>query len=273
VGQIENGWEIAKASWRALLRDRELLVVPVVAGLLAIVSVLAIGGAGWLLLGEPEVSTGNVAIWLIGIIALVIAAWILALGQATIVAGAGQRMDGDDPTLGSAFDVGRARAGRLLEWAVLSTVVNLVLDQIQQRLGIFGQIVAWIGGVAFSVISFLALPVIVFEDVGAIQAFRRSAELLKRTWGEQVVFGFGLGLITFIALLPVLAVAGGLAATQLVVLQVLAAAVAIVGIATVLALSSALSAVFKTALYRFATGAPVDATFDESALRRAFRER
>ncbi len=273
MGRIENGWEIAKASWRVLAHDRGLLAVPLIAGLLAVVSFLAISGTGWLLLGEPDVGTGNIALWLIAGIAYVVSSWIIALGGATIIAGAGHRMDGGDPTLGSAFAVARDRAGRLFEWALLTGVVAIVLDQIEQRLGFLGRIVSWLGGVAFSIISFLALPVIVFEDVGAIAAFKRSAALLKQTWGEQVVFGFGLGLITFVALLPVLAVSGALAASGVLGLQIVAAAIAVVGVGAVLAVSSALSAVFKTALYRFATGAPVDATFGESALRGAFHKR
>jgi hypothetical protein len=156
---------------------------------------------------------------------------------------------------------------------VLATVVSIVLDQIEQRLGLLGRVVSWLGSIAFSVMSFLALPVIVFEDVGAIEGFKRSSRMLKHTWGEQVVFNFGIGIVGFLAALPAVAVAGALIATGLLPVQVVAVAVAVAWIALVLAVTSALSATFKTALYRWAKGQPVDPAFTEADLSRAFRRR
>jgi hypothetical protein len=274
VGRIENGWGIAKASWRVLSKDRELVLVPLVAGVGSVVAFLAICGPGLLLLdGSEGTGSGNAAGWIFVFVASVIAVWVSAIGQATVVAGAGQRMDGRDPTLGTAFEEARTRLGRLLQWAILSTVVSVILDQIEQRLGFLGRIVAWIGSAAFSVISFLALPVIVFEDLGAIEAFKRSAVLLKTTWGEQIVFGFGLGILSFIALVPIVGVAYVLLSTGVAVLQLVGIVGGVVAAIGVLSITSALSAVFKTALYRYATGRPVDPAFDVATLGTAFRHR
>jgi len=273
VNRIANGWAIAKASWRVLSRDRELVAVPVVATLAALVAFGAIAGPGYLLLGGTDVQAGDVALWLVLVTATVAATWVTAIGQAAIVAAAGERMDGGDPSLGSAFARSRERAVRLLEWAVLATVVSIVLDQLERRLGVLGRVVSWLGGIAFSVLSFLALPVIVFEDVGAIAAFKRSASLLRSTWGEQVTFNFGIGLLGFLAVLPAVAVAGGLLATGLLPLQVLGVAAAVAWVVLCLAVTSSLSAVFKTALYRWAVGKPVDPAYDASELSGAFRRR
>jgi Family of unknown function (DUF6159) len=274
VDRLSNGWHLAKASWQVLARDRELVAIPVVAGVLGLLAFGAIAGSGVLLLGGTDaVETGEVALWLIVALAAVAAAWVSAIGQAAVIAGAGQRMDGHDPTLGSALAVARSRLGRLLEWAVLATVVSIVLDQIEQRLGLLGRVVSWLGSIAFSVMSFLALPVIVFEDVGAIEGFKRSSRMLKQTWGEQVVFNFGIGIVGFLAVLPAVAVAGALIATGILPVQVVAVAAAVAWIALVLAVTSALSATFKTALYRWAKGQPVDPAFTEADLSRAFRRR
>lgn len=274
MGRIENGWQIGKASWRVLSRDRELVLVPVLAGLVALIAFLAIAGPGALLLqGSQDTGTGNAAGWIFVFVASVVSVWVCTIGQATVVAGAGQRMDGQDPTLGSSFDEARGRLGRLLQWAILATVVSVVLDQIEQRLGFLGRLVAWIGSVAFSVISFLALPVIVFEDLGAIAAFKRSAALLKTTWGEQIVFGFGMGVLGFLVLLPIVGVAIVLLSTGVIALQVVGIVAGVGGGLVVLSVTSALSAVFKTALYRYATGRPVDPAFDAATLGAAFRHR
>jgi hypothetical protein len=274
VDRISNGWNLAKASWRVLAQDRELVAIPVLAGLGSILAFAAIAGGGVLALGGTDaVDTGEVALWLVFALAAVVTTWISAIGQAAVIAGASQRMDGHDPTLGSAFDAARSRLGRLLEWAILATIVAIVLDQIEQRLGLLGRIVSWIGSVAFSVLSFLALPIIVFEDVGAIEAFKRSSRMLKQTWGEQVVFNFGIGIIGLLAALPAVLLAAALLATGVVAVQVVGVAAAVVWIVVVMAVTSALSATFKAALYRWATGRPVDPAFSEGELRTAFRHR
>lgn len=274
MGRIGNAWRIAKASWAVLAKDRELAVIPVVAGVGSLFAFAALAGPGYLLLGGSDaVETSNVALWLVVAAATVAATWVSAIGQAAVVAGAGQRMDGSDPTLTTAYATARTRIGRLLGWAALATVVSMVLDQIEQRLGVLGRVVSWIGGVAFAVMSFLALPVIVFEDVGAIEAFKRSSRMLKGTWGEQVTFSFGLGLLGFVAALPAVVVGVGLAATGILPLVVLGVAAAVVWVVLVVAITSALSAVFKTALYRWAKGLPVDPAFDADELSGAFRAR
>ena len=50
--------------------------------------------------------------------------------------------------------------------------------------------------------TFLTVPIIVFEDVGPINALKRSGHLLKQTWGENLMAQIGLGLIGLLAFLP-----------------------------------------------------------------------
>ena len=274
MGRIANGWRLAKASWRVLARDRELVAIPVVAGVLSLVVFGVVAGPGALLLdGGDDTGDGATgwALWIVLAVAGLLATWVSVIGQAAVVSGAGQRMDGADPSLGSAFAGARRRTGRLLEWAVLATVVAIVLDLVQERLGVAGRIVASLGNVAFSVLSFLALPVIVFEDVGAIEAFRRSSTLLRSTWGEQVTFSFGLGLLGLVAALPGIAVIVLGAASGIAVLQAAGVALGVLWVLGVSAVVSALSAVFKTALYRYARQQPVDVAFDTADLSGAFR--
>jgi hypothetical protein len=274
VNRLSNAWRLSKSSWQVLSHDRELIALPVIAGIAAVVAFLAIFGPGAVLLGGT--SDDGATNWAIGVIAVIagaIATWIAALGQAAVVAGASQRMDGQDPTIGSAWAAARSRAGRILEWAILATVVSVILDQIEERLGILGRIVSWIGSVAFAVMSFLALPVIVFEDLGAIAAFKRSSQLLKQTWGEQVAFTFGMGLLGLLLAIPAIVVGGLLLATGIVVLQAIAVVAIVLWIGLVMAVTSALSAVFKAALYRYAVGKPVDPVFAPTDLSGAFQRR
>lgn len=271
--RIANAWELAKASWRVLSKDRSLIAVPLIAGLAALVVFVGIAGPGLALSNSDAQATSNIVTWIFVAIGAVAATWVTAVGEATVVAGSAQRMEGSDPTVGTAFATARARGFRLLQWALLATVVALVLNQLEHRLGAAGRAISWIGGVAFRVMSFLALPVIVFENVGAIEGFKRSSSLLKRTWGEQVSFNFGMGLLGLVAALPGVIVGGALLGTGILPLQVVGGLTLGAWVALVWATVTALSAVFKTALYRYANGLHVDPAFEAASLERAFRQR
>lgn len=272
--RLSNAWRLAKASWQILSHDRELLAIPILAALASLVAFVIVAGPGLLLLdGTDDSGSTDWALWIFFAIAAVASAWMAAIGQAAVVSGAAQRMDGGDPTLGSAIAAARAHAGRLLEWALLATIVAIVFDQIEQRFGLLGQIVGWLGKVAFSVLSFLALPIIVFEDVGAIEAFKRSSALLKRTWGEQVAFSFGMGLLGIVFVVPAILIGATLASTGVLAVQIVGLAAAVAWIVLVATIASALSAVFKTALYRYAKGLPVDPAFRQTDLAGAFKPR
>jgi hypothetical protein len=272
--RLANAWRLAKASWQVLSKDRELVVIPLVAGVGAILAFAVFALPGTLLLGDTaSVEASNTAQWLFWLLGAIAAMWITAVGQGAVVAGAAHRMDGGNPSVGSSLVAARERAVNLLSWAVLATVVAIILDQIEQRLGALGRVASWLGGVAFSIMSFLALPVIMFENVGAIEAFKRSSVLLKRTWGEQIGFNFGLGLLGLLLILPVVVISGGLIATELFLIQALGILIGVVWIGLVAATMTALSAVFKAALYRYANGLPVDPAYDAEDLSGAFRSR
>jgi hypothetical protein len=95
---------------------------------------------------------------------------------------------------------------RLLPWAVVSATVTLVLNQLERQ-GIIGQIVATFVGMAWNLVTFLTVPILVIEDLGVGAALRRSKDLFKRTWGENVIGQGGLGLVgvllMLLAVLPV----------------------------------------------------------------------
>jgi hypothetical protein len=272
VERIQNAWNIGRASWSVLAKDRELALIPVFAGLAAIIVFGAVILPSVLLLGGAQAAQDSKpALWLMGFIAIVLASWVSAIGQAAIIAGAAERMAGGEPDLRSAFSAAWVRAGRLFGWALFATVVAAVLDQIEQRLGIFGRLVSWIGRVAFGVLSFLALPVIVF--LSAIEAFKRSAAMVRKTWGEQVTFNFGMGVLGFVLCLPALVVGTTALASGELVVTVVGVALAGGWLIAVGAVTSALSAIFKAALYRWANGLSVDPAFEGPALANAFVSR
>jgi hypothetical protein len=113
--------------------------------------------------------------------------------------------------------------------------------------------------------------VLVVEQIGPIQAVKRSAELFKHTWGENMIANAGIGIValvaTIVGVLPcaLLIAVGG----PVMVLGIILAVTWIVGVQLV---AATLTGIFQTALYRFATSGSAPG-FDDEQLREAFRPR
>ncbi len=100
--------------------------------------------------------------------------------QAAIVAGASERMNGGDPTVGSALRSASKRFGPLLLWGVIAGTVGLIIRSIEEKSELAGKIVMGLLGVAWSLATYFMVPVLVMEDEPVGSAFKRSWNLFKR---------------------------------------------------------------------------------------------
>ncbi len=90
----------------------------------------------------------------------------------------------------------------------MTATVTMVLQAIEERFGIIGTIVARLVGLAWNLVTFLVVPILVLEDLGVGDALKRSKDLFKKTWGENVIGQFGLGAVGMLASLPGLVLIG-----------------------------------------------------------------
>jgi hypothetical protein len=164
------------------------------------------------------------------------------------------------------------RAGRLSHR--LGDRRGLILQALRERGGIGAAIIAGLGGMAWNVITFLVIPVLVVEDVNPIEGIKRSASLLKGTWGEQIIGNAGIGLLFGLICVAIAVVGIGLGVV-VINAGVTSAGVAII-VVTVLAvvvvamLSATLRGIYSAALYQYAVGGDTG-VFTQDALAGAFR--
>ena len=105
------------------------------------------------------------------------------------------RLEGGDPTLRDGFRIAFDRLPQIIGYALIAATVGMILRWISERAGIVGQIIIGIIGFAWNIATFLVVPVLAVEKVGPIEAIKRSAGLLRRTWGEQLVGNAGIGIV------------------------------------------------------------------------------
>jgi hypothetical protein len=191
---------------------------------------------------------------------------------AALVAGADMRLRGTDSSVRAALDIANSRLHRLLPWAIVTATVTMILQAIEERFGIVGRLVAGLVGLAWNLVTFLVVPILVLEDLAVRPALTRSKDLFKKTWGENVIGQGGIGLVGMLAVIPgVLLILIGVALGS--VGLVVFGAIGVVWILVASVAVSALSGIYRTALYHFAAHGEVPGEFADIDFHDAFKPR
>lgn len=274
MGRIQNTLALAKTSWFVLKKDRELMWLPVLSFLVS----AALGGAALAVVvvtrSAAPVASGAADGAAVGPAAVVVGiAAALALGitsvffNGALVAGAHERLTGGDPTVGSSIRRAFGRLAGLVPWALMTTTVGLVLQAMRERAGFLGRIVVDMIGMAWEVVTFLVVPAVVIDEMGAVDGLKRSASLLRQTWGENLIARVGFGLLGFVLVIPAVIVA--VLATSVGAAWV-GIPLAVAWVVVVAVVITALNAIFQTALYMYATTGVVPQGFEGSSLSQSF---
>lgn len=274
--RISRGWALAKTSWAVLRADRSLMLFP-------LVGILAGLGAGALLFA-PGVAlysqdrSGPVLI-VFGVAAAYALTFVALYFNTALAAAAARSLDGEQTDFATGIAAARARTGVIAQWAAVQLTVGLLLSLVQQLGGEAGAgrlvavLLSSVLNLAWQIATFFVVPVIALEGLGPKAALARSAHVIRERWGEGIVGSASIGGVLFlIALLPLgLLVAGGFA---LVKTEPAAAgtawALAALLFAATMLLGSTLTAVFRVALFRYATDGRAGGGFSEQALSEAF---
>jgi hypothetical protein len=271
--RIKNSIALAKSSWSVLRAEKELALIPVLS-VLATLAVMALAGGGvYFSLTENVTQPGNATslqatplTYVVGAIGYLAITFVVTYFTAVLVSGAHQYLTGGNPTLGTAFAQASSRLGKIFAWAMLTGTVGLILQAIRSRAGFLGQIVVSLVGMAWEIVTWLAVPVVVVEGSGAIDSLKRSAGLFKKTWGENLVAQAGFGILGMLLMLPAVAISLLVG----VAIPVAGLGIAALWVAVVSVVLSALNGIFRTALYMYAAGEQAPAQFSKEELDSAF---
>ena len=267
--------DTAKASWAVLQHDRELAVLPILGALASLAVVLGIGLPIWLStdgIDDGGSSGSEPMLWIGGIIILFAVTVITVFFNAAVVSGARERFSGGDPTISSAIKGAFSRLHVIVPWAILALTVGMIIRMIQSSDNIVARIVGSLLNMAWGVLTFLVVPILVVEQTGPFQSLSRSGELLRHTWGENLIAQVGFGIIGFVAAIPgIIIIAIGASAGS--VGAVVGVTIGFAWIALVSVVISTLTAIFQMALYIYATTGQVPMGFEQSGLNDTFNER
>ncbi|MGH8619402.1 MAG: DUF6159 family protein [Burkholderiales bacterium] len=277
--RFARSWTLVKASGSVLMADKELLIFPAVSAV-ALVMVTAgfalpfFGLKGLDALSAGEDAPLSAGLLLLGFLYYLCQYFVMFFFNTALVGAAMMRLSGGAPTLGDGLQIAASRTWPILGYAAIAATVGVILRVIQGRVGFIGQLIVGLLGIGWTLATFMVVPVLAARDVGPIDAIKESAELLKRTWGENVIGQAGLGIAFGFIYFAVIACGALLVAfavaTKSVALIVLALVVAIGAALAVALVHTALSGIYSAALYRYANDDAGTAGFDQQALKSAF---
>jgi hypothetical protein len=269
VGSIWRGFRLAKASWTVVRDDRELLLLPVVSFFCSLL-VMAVFGLGMVGVGLPrDGEPVKPAIYVLGFVMYVLLSFVTIFFNAAVIGTAMKRLKGEEASIKDGLALARQHLGPIFLWALITATVGMILRALQERAGLVGRVLIGIIGIAWTVLTFFVVPVLLYEDAGVGEAIKRSGSIFRQRWGEQFIGNATIGLAIFLVAIPVVLVGGLItAAAPLVGIPLL-----VLAVGALMAVGSACTGVFNAALYRYATTGEASGAFSIDDMNASFRPR
>jgi hypothetical protein len=280
MGRFSRSWQLVMQSFAILRSDKQLMLFPVFSAIACFVltAIIATGGAFLMLparaaaLAAGEQFHPNQSpLFMIGMFTLyVVNYFVIVFFNVALVGVANSRLMGGTWTFRDGLNLAWERKFTIFQWALVAATVGVILRTLEERLGLIGRIIMKFVGIAWALACYFVVPVLAFEDLTPIEAVKRSSKLFRDTWGEKVIGGFSLSLVSMVLLLPgiglviVAAILGGVTGL------LIGLALMILYFLLLSVFMSAVGGIFNAALYRYACFKQVAPAFSEELIASAW---
>lgn len=272
MSRIKRGWALSKKSWGLLNEHRQLLRFPLFGGIATTLLAIVTLGPGLYLFDQGSLG-GAIPLVVLGIYLLSVVGLYFSVGLAAC---ADMIFRGQPATMSDGLAVSRQRFSQICGWAAVSTAISVLMGALENQGGLGGQIAARLVGTAWSLVTFLAVPVIAIEGTGPFQTLKRSASMFRKRWGQQITGDVVIGGAVFLlGVLPavLLIVAGVLIWASASFAGALLVVVGAIVLVIAMLISSALRGIFGVALYRYALDGETVGGFTAAELESAVKQK
>ncbi len=216
MSRFQRSWELLKCSVLVIGYNKRLLLFPVVITLLmAVISLFFImpiilwhtghgytEAAHWTSVAHRWVAWGNDAhditvkpagyMLLAGV--YLVSTFLATFFNVAFYSQILNALRGQQVSVSGGLKMAFFRIGSIATWSLMTGAVGLIIQAIEERVGIIGRWIVGLLGMAWSVASVFVVPVIIVESetVNPLQFLKTSADILKRTWGESLLGYLGI---------------------------------------------------------------------------------
>lgn len=208
---FSRSFQLVVESFRILKKDKELMLFPVISFILtALLFGIFIGAPFYfgvmeaVKTGKEIIQTMNewgflISVFLFGIFSY----FILNFFEAGLINCAYIRLNGGNPSFKDGIKKSGKSVEKIFTWSLISGTIGFILNRISKsgfaRVGILYKIIGIVGHIAWELLTFFILPVIIFENLGMKESIEKSGHLFKKTWGENVIGQFSMRSFLFAA--------------------------------------------------------------------------
>jgi len=202
--RLSNGWTLAINSLKVLKENKQLIIFPVLSGISLVLIMgsfvlVFLGVNGWS--DENIEDPGTIGNYLYLFLFYLVNYFIVVFFNMGLIHCTRLYFRGEEVSINAGLRFSLSRIGTIFSWSVFAAIVGTILRIIQEESGIIGKIITGIIGIVWNIATFFVIPVIAYEDLGPIAAFKRSSQLMKQKWGESLGATFSFGLIQFLAMI------------------------------------------------------------------------
>jgi hypothetical protein len=202
--RLSNGWTIAQNSFAVLKENRQLILFPILSAISMILVIgsfviVIMGAAGWDTHVIEEQS--RVVDYLILFGYYLVNYTVIVFFNTALIHCTHLYFNGEEPTIRKGLQFAMSRIWAILSWSIFAATVGILLRVLQDGFGRIGKIITSLIGIVWSIATFFVVPVIAYENIGPLAAFKRSSDLVREKWGEGLGATFSFGLIQIVAFL------------------------------------------------------------------------
>jgi Family of unknown function (DUF6159) len=277
MDRFRRGWALTKQSWAVLKSDRSLVIFPILSAIFAMLAAIAIWVPTAVVTGvlSGETVTENDPVCYIAAAATAyVTTFIAIFFNVALAACAARSLRGEDTKVGEGVAAAMHRIGPILGWTFVAGTVGLILRALEERAPALGRIAVWIAGAAWAIATFFVIPVIALEGGGPWRSLKRSVAVVKEKWGEGATGTVAVSAITGLVIFAIILVGGGAGSALFAAgqqsLAIVVGAIAVACVIVVAIVSSALSEIFRVAVYEYAVTGVTPGGFDGGLLQTAF---
>lgn len=257
--RLGNGWNIGITSLKVLRANKQLIIFPILSGISLILILgsfftILLAGAGWNI-DDVRASDQDAGRYLFLFVYYLINYFVVVFFNMALIHCTHLYFKGEEVSIEAGIKFSISRIGVIFAWSMFAATIGLVLRILSENLGWIGKIIIGLIGIVWSIATFFVVPVIAYENLGPVDAFKRSANMMRQKWGERIGAGFSFGLLSLVG---VLIFGVGLFLIGTIFNLVAGIVLAVLGILLVSAVVSAARTIFISAVYHNINGDPVD---------------
>ena len=203
---ISRGWKMSKLSMVVVKHDPELMFYVALSGIFSIAAFVGMAipellGMSWIYDENGAMTPAYMAFIFCGYMVLSI---IVTFWNSAIIANAHIRLSGGNPKFMDGISAAMKRIHLIIMWGMIAGTVGLLLKMLNTAakneknpgLAALASILHIIGATVWWMMSFFIIPHLVIEGQGIRGAMRSSKDMFFKRWGENVVSGIGIGIIS-----------------------------------------------------------------------------